>query len=91
LALDEVIVKLKGGVLAAHSKKHKGFGTKIYKPCDDNGYMYNMTTYLGEQLLNTACNITPSHGTVLQLTRKMQHVGHILFMDNHSFIASTVF
>jgi len=63
---------------------------KIYKPCDDNGYMYNIT-YLGEQLLNAAFNITPTHGTVLQLTRKMQCVGHILFMDNHLFIASTVF
>jgi hypothetical protein len=49
-----------------------------------------MTTYLGEQLLNAAFNITPTHGTVLQLTGKMQRVGHILFMDNHFFIASTV-
>jgi hypothetical protein len=44
---------------------------KIYKLCDGNEYMYNMTTYLGEKLLNAAFNIMPTHGTVLQLTRKM--------------------
>jgi len=49
-----------------------------------------MTTYL-EQFLNAAFNIMPTHGTVLQLTRKMQGVGQILFMDNHFFIATTVF
>jgi len=37
---------------------------------------------LGEQLLNAALNITPTHGRVLQLTRKVEGVGHILSMDN---------
>jgi len=37
---------------------------------------------LGEQLLNAALNITPTHGKVLQLTRKVEGVGHILFTDN---------
>jgi len=41
--------------------------------------------------LNAAFNIMPIHGTVLQLKRKMQGVGHILFMDNYFFIATTVF
>ena len=62
-------------------KKHKRFGMKLYKLRDGNGYMYNMTTYL-EQLLNAAFNITPTHGTVLQLARKMQGFGQMLFMDN---------
>jgi hypothetical protein len=93
LALDEVIVKLKGRVVFWQytPKKHKRYGMKLYKLCDGNGYMCNMTTYLGEQLLNAAFNIMPIHGTVLQLKMKMQGVGHILFMDNHFFIAATVF
>lgn len=86
-------MKLKGRVVFWQytPKKHKRFGMKLYKLCDGNGYMYNMTTYLGEQLLNAAFNIMPTHGTVLQLKRKMQGDGHILFMDKHFFIAATVF
>ena len=37
---------------------------------------------LGKQLLNAASNITPTHGTVLQLTRKVEDVEHILSMEN---------
>jgi hypothetical protein len=37
---------------------------------------------LGKQLLNAASSITPTHGKVLQLTRKVEGVGHILSMDN---------
>jgi len=37
---------------------------------------------LGKQLLSTASNITPTHGTVLQLIRKVEGAGHILSMDN---------
>jgi len=46
LALDEVIVKLKGRVVFWQytPKKHKRFGMKLYKLCDGNGHMYNMTT-----------------------------------------------
>jgi hypothetical protein len=92
LVLDKVTVKLKGRVLFWQytPKKHKRFGMKLHKLCDGNRYLYDMTTYL-EQLLNAAFNITPTHGTVLQLTRKIQGVGHILFMDNNFFITSTVF
>jgi hypothetical protein len=71
-------------------RKHKRFGMQLYKLCDGNGYMYNMTTYL-EQHLNAVFNIMPIHGTVLQLKRQMQGAGHILFMDNHFFIAATIF
>jgi hypothetical protein len=33
--------------------------------------------------LNAALNITPTHGTGLQLTRNAEGVGHKLFMDNY--------
>jgi hypothetical protein len=39
------------------SKEHKRFEMKLYKLCDGNGYMYNITVYLGIQLLNAAFNI----------------------------------
>ena len=46
LAVDEVIVLFKGRVIFQQyiHKKHKRFGNKIYKPCDETGYTY-MTVY----------------------------------------------
>ena len=48
-AVDEVIVKFKGRVIFRQyiAKKHKRVGIKIYKLCDETGYTYNMTVYLG--------------------------------------------
>ena len=53
--------------------------------------MYNMTTYLGEQLLNAAFNIMPTHETVLQLTREVQgpFTGKLEFFFYRAFIANT--
>ncbi len=49
LAVDEVIVKYKGRVIFWQyiTKKHKRFGIQIYKLCDETGYTYNITVYLG--------------------------------------------
>jgi hypothetical protein len=48
LAVDEVMVKVKGRVIFQQyiPKKHKRFGIKIYKLCDETGYTYDMTVYL---------------------------------------------
>ena len=48
LAIDEVIVKFKGRVIFRQytPKKHKRFGIKIYKLCDETGYTYDMAVYL---------------------------------------------
>ena len=48
LAVDEVIVKFKGHVIFRQytPKKHKRFGIKIYKLCDETGYTYDMTDAL---------------------------------------------
>jgi hypothetical protein len=38
---------------------------------------------IGKQLLNAASNITPTYGTVLQITREVEGIGHKLFMGNY--------
>ncbi|PSN35194.1 PiggyBac transposable element-derived protein 4, partial [Blattella germanica] len=85
LAVDEVIVLFKGRVIFRQyiPKKHKRFGIKLYKICDSNGYTYDMTVYLGKQRDNATPQISATHGTVLQLTSKVEGVGHKLFMDNY--------
>jgi len=47
MAVDEVIVKLKGRVIFKQyiQKKRKCFGIKIYKLSDESGYTYNMGVY----------------------------------------------
>jgi len=49
LAVEERIVKFKGGVIFRQyiPKKRKRFGIKIYKLCDESGYMYEMRVYWG--------------------------------------------
>jgi len=69
LAVDEFIVKYKRRVIFRQyiPKKHKRFGIKIYKLCDETGYTYDMTVYLGRDRQCTAqhvtaTNATPTHG-----------------------------
>jgi hypothetical protein len=47
LAVDEVIVLLKGRVISPQyiHRKHGRFGIKSYKTCDQTVYRYDMTVY----------------------------------------------
>ena len=85
LAVDEVIVLYKGRVVFRQyiPKKHKRFGIKIYKLCDSLGYTYDMSVYLGKQKQYATAEITATHGTVLQLIRRVEGLGHKIFMDNY--------
>lgn len=85
IAVDEVIVLFKGRVVFRQyiPKKHKRFGIKIYKLNDTLGYTYDMQVYLGKQKEAATKNISAVHGTVLGLTRKVEGVGHKLYMDNY--------
>jgi hypothetical protein len=49
LEVDEVTVKYKERVIFRQytPKKHKHFGIKIYKLCEETLYSYDMTVYLG--------------------------------------------
>ena len=74
LAVDEVIVLYKGRVAFRQyiPKKHKRFGIKIYKLCDSLGYTYDMSVYVGKQRQHATTQITATHGTVLQLFRRVE-------------------
>ena len=47
LTVDEVIILFKGKVIFRRYRpmKHKHFGLKIYRPCDETGYTYDITVY----------------------------------------------
>jgi hypothetical protein len=42
-----------------------------------------MSVYLGKQRQNATAQITATHGTVLQLVRRVEGLGHKIFMDNY--------
>jgi hypothetical protein len=76
LTVDEVVMPFKGRVIFKQyvSKKHKCFGTKIYKVCDMTGYTYSMRIYLGkdskmQQMIIVTCTTVRSQtGRVETLT-----------------------
>jgi hypothetical protein len=83
LAVDEVIVKFNGRVIFRQyiPKKTKGFGIKIYKLRDKSVYTY-MSVYLGKDSRSTSDDMTATHATVRHLKRRVEGIGHKLFMDN---------
>jgi len=42
-----------------------------------------MSVYLGKQRQNATAQITATHGTVLQVIRRVEGLGHKIFMDNY--------
>jgi hypothetical protein len=84
LAVDEIIVLLKGRVIVRHyiSKKHKRCGMKLYKLCVSKGYTYNMTVYLGKDRKCVTPSMIATHATVTGFIAKNEHVGHKLYVDN---------
>ena len=83
--MDEVIVSYKGRVVFRQyiPKKHKRFGIKIYKLCDETGYTYDMLVYVGKDRRRIRQDLTATHATVTELTNKVQRRGHKLYMDNY--------
>jgi len=84
LAADEVIVNYRGRVIFRQyiPKKRKRFGIKIYKLCDKAGYTCAMRVYLGKDSQSPTDDMTTTHATVRPLTRRVEGLGHKLFMDN---------
>jgi hypothetical protein len=84
LAVDEVIVKLKGRAIFKQfiPSKRKRFGIKIYKLSDATGYTYDMRVYLGKDAHTATKEMTATHATVRHLTRRVEGVRHKMFMDN---------
>jgi hypothetical protein len=52
--------------------------------------MHDIRAYLGKQHQDATADVTPTHGTVLQLVRKVEDVGHKLYVDNY-FISPDLF
>jgi hypothetical protein len=55
----------------------------LYKLCDSLGHTYDMNVYLGKQRKNAAGDVTATHGTVLQLVRRVENKGRKLYMDSY--------
>jgi hypothetical protein len=92
LAVEEVIVLYKGRVVFRQyiPKKHIRFGIRIYKLCDFVSYTYDTSVYLGKQRQHATAQITATHGTVLQVIRSVEGLGHKAFMENY-FTTSALF
>ena len=77
-------MKFKGRVIFKQyiPKKRKRFGIKLYKLCDSNGYTYDIGVYLGKDRQRATQHLTATHATVANLTRRVEGVGHKLYMDN---------
>jgi hypothetical protein len=80
LTIDEIIVKFKGEAVFREftPKKRKRFSIKLYKLCDSLGHTYDMKAYLGKQREDAAGDVTATHGTALQLVRRVQNKSHKL-------------
>jgi len=67
LAEDKVIVKCKGrGIFMQYiPKKRKHFSIKIYKLCDESGYIYDIRVYLGRDSHSATDDIAATHATVM--------------------------
>jgi len=69
LAVDEVIVKYRGRVIWQYiPNKRKRFGIKIYKLCDEAGYMCAMRVYSQ----SATDDMTATHATVRHLTHRVE-------------------
>jgi hypothetical protein len=85
LSVDEVIVFYTGIVIYREyiPTKHKRFGIKVYKLCDCLGYTYDKSMCLGKQRQHATAEIIATHGTVLQVIRRVEGMGHKIFVDNY--------
>lgn len=86
IAIDEMKVLYKGRVIfqGCIPKKLKNAGIKIYKLVDSLGYTSNMSVYLAGRTQPTGGIFSfATHGVVQRLVRKVEGVGHKLFMDSN--------
>jgi hypothetical protein len=81
VAVYEVIGLYKGRVIFRQHipKKHKCFGIKLYKLCEENGYTYDTKIQVGKKTQRRVQDLAITHVTV---TRKLQGCGHKLYTDN---------
>jgi len=51
--------------------------------CDALGYTYDISVYIEKQWLLAKQEMSATHGTVLDLVRRVEGLGHKLNMDNY--------
>ena len=83
LAVCEVIVKFQDVVIFRQyiPKKRQCVRIRIYKLCDESGYTYDMSVYVVQDSRSATDNMTAAHATVRRLTRRVEGLGHKIFMD----------
>lgn len=82
IAIDEITGFKEREIFRQYNPKTRK-KLKIYKLCDSLGYTYDMSVYSGQQSQLVDKNISATHALVLQLVRRIEGVGHKLYMDNY--------
>ena len=80
--MNEVIVNSRAGLSAGSTFHRKGFGIKIYKLCDESGYIFDMRVYLSRDSHSATDDMTVTHAAIRHLTCRVEGLGHKIFMDN---------
>ena len=82
--VDEIIVTFKGRVIFRQyiPKKHKRWGIKIYKLCDETAYTCDMKVYLGKDKAESYEGKSAPESVVINLIQDLKGKGHNLFIDN---------
>ena len=51
--------------------------------CDSLGYTYDMSAYLGKQCQLATQEISATHGTAIELARRVEGLGYKIYMDSY--------
>jgi hypothetical protein len=63
-------------------KEYKHFSKKLFKLYDFTGYTGNMDVYFGKDQQCVTQDVTATHATVIDLTRRVEGQSHKLYMGN---------
>ena len=74
----------KGKLHSSHISQRKTNISELkFANCDTYGYIYDMEVYLGKDRKQATIDMTRTHATGKQLSRKVKGCGHKLCMDNN--------
>jgi len=84
LAADDIILKFNGRVIIRQyiPMKRKRSSFKIYKLCDESGYMCDMRVYLSKDAHSVTDDMTATHATLRHLISRVEGLGYKIFMYN---------
>ena len=84
ICIDETLVPFKGRLKFKQyisNKRHK-FGIKLFKLCLENGYLFDLSIYCGQEKIPNQEQSVPS-SVVLKLTEKLLNQGRTIVIDNY--------